>query len=522
MVIEEIRKYNKQLIAKYPWLLPRNRWTGEVVEDYDYSYTELDDMPDGWRAAFGEQMCEEIQQALNMMEPYQAADFRIVQIKEKYGCYDDETEVLTKNGWKFFKDITYNDEIATLKEDGETLIYQKPEDIICYNYQGTMYHLENRGISLRVTPNHQLYVSKGSYYYHKKNNKKRTYSYEFATPDKYFGKDKRFKKGAIWVGANPYGDTFTIPGYIRIDSKPYKREYHYPDFIVDLKCFLRFLGFYVAEGCTSIVKDNSNHIREITIAYNKFDEEELVTTLINDIGIEPKCHQPGIKHFSNCTLGYWLRDNCGHLAPNKKVPDFIKELPPELIKIFLEYLFIGDGHKNPTSNVLTTTSKQLCDDVCELLLKAGYSFRYTTRQPRTGSYIKGKHLTYEINWLKLTEIEIDNSKAKQTKSFVETYEEYNGQVYCVTVPSHILYVRRNGKGVWCGNSLRFYTNWVTDAINNVIYKYEKLSEHTCISCGAPATKMSTGWISPWCDKCASKIQEKFVPLNPDKGILDNI
>ena len=89
MVIEEIRKYNKQLIAKYPWLLPRNRWTGEVIEDYDYSYTELDDMPDGWRAAFGEQMCEEIQQELNMMEPYQAADFRIVQIKEKYGmlCY---------------------------------------------------------------------------------------------------------------------------------------------------------------------------------------------------------------------------------------------------------------------------------------------------------------------------------------------------------------------------------------------------------------------------------------------------
>lgn len=85
MVIEEIRKYNKQLIAKYPWLLPRNRWTGEVVEDYDYSYTELDDMPDGWYAAFGEQMCEEIQQALNMMEPDVAATFRIMQIKEKWG-----------------------------------------------------------------------------------------------------------------------------------------------------------------------------------------------------------------------------------------------------------------------------------------------------------------------------------------------------------------------------------------------------------------------------------------------------
>lgn len=95
MVIEEIRKYNKQLIAKYPWLLPRNRWTGEVVDNYDYSYTELDDMPDGWRAAFGEQMCEEIQQALNMMESDIADTFRIMQIKEKYGSLCFYTNWLT-------------------------------------------------------------------------------------------------------------------------------------------------------------------------------------------------------------------------------------------------------------------------------------------------------------------------------------------------------------------------------------------------------------------------------------------
>ena len=85
MTTEENREYNKQLIAKYPWLLPHNKWTGEIIEDYDYSYTELDDMPNGWRAAFGEQMCEEIQQELNMMEPYQRENFHVLQIKEKYG-----------------------------------------------------------------------------------------------------------------------------------------------------------------------------------------------------------------------------------------------------------------------------------------------------------------------------------------------------------------------------------------------------------------------------------------------------
>lgn len=95
MTHEEIIEYNKQLIAKYPWLLPYNRFTGEAPDDYDYTYTELDNMPDGWRKAFGEKMCKEIQQALNMMEKDVADTFRIVQIKEKYGSLRFYTNWLT-------------------------------------------------------------------------------------------------------------------------------------------------------------------------------------------------------------------------------------------------------------------------------------------------------------------------------------------------------------------------------------------------------------------------------------------
>ena len=87
--IKMTKEYNKQLVEKYPFLLPRNRWTGKVSKDYDYSYTELDDMPDGWRKAFGEQMCEEIKQELE--EKGLLDQYRISQIKEKYGvlCWYD-------------------------------------------------------------------------------------------------------------------------------------------------------------------------------------------------------------------------------------------------------------------------------------------------------------------------------------------------------------------------------------------------------------------------------------------------
>lgn len=76
---------NKTLCKLYPFLIPRNRWTGKIPEDYDYSYTELDAMPAGWREAFGIKLCEEIKLCLDKMKPDVAAKYMITQIKEKYG-----------------------------------------------------------------------------------------------------------------------------------------------------------------------------------------------------------------------------------------------------------------------------------------------------------------------------------------------------------------------------------------------------------------------------------------------------
>lgn len=83
------KESNQKLIERFPFLMPCNRWTGEVPEDYDYSYTELDSMPDGWRKAFGEQMCEDIREELVRAEYLD--QYRISQIKEKYGtlCWYD-------------------------------------------------------------------------------------------------------------------------------------------------------------------------------------------------------------------------------------------------------------------------------------------------------------------------------------------------------------------------------------------------------------------------------------------------
>lgn len=74
---------NKELIEKYPWLQVRNIWTGKLIEPEDYDFTWLDDLPNGWRKAFGLQMVEELDKILQK-ESYQNK-YQIIEIKEKYG-----------------------------------------------------------------------------------------------------------------------------------------------------------------------------------------------------------------------------------------------------------------------------------------------------------------------------------------------------------------------------------------------------------------------------------------------------
>lgn len=65
-------------------------------------------------------------------------------------------------------------------------------------------------------------------------------------------------------------------------------------------------------------------------------------------------------------------------------------------------------------------------------------------------------------------------------------------------------------------SLRWYDNGVPDEIwkeySDILYKYEHISLLTCVCCGAPATKISTGWISPFCDECAKKFNGGFTDI----------
>ena len=75
-------------------------------------------------------------------------------------CYDDKTEVLTRDGWRSFDKInTMNCQLATVSQAGK-IEYQLPSSVIWEPYEGEMIKFVGRSFNLLVTPNHRMYVAR--------------------------------------------------------------------------------------------------------------------------------------------------------------------------------------------------------------------------------------------------------------------------------------------------------------------------------------------------------------------------
>lgn len=446
-------------------------------------------------------LCRDIQKVLdNTPEQNLADSFIIDQVKEKFGCYDSETELLTKDGWKYFKDLTFKDEILTKNSTGE-LCYEYPLDIVSYQYSGRMYRLKTKMVDLLTTPNHQLWVAKGTYWNGRYQPPlKREFPFEFTLPSKYFGLNKCFERSGVWLGKNI--QCFSLPVYsFKVRNKLcgsfVKRKLEKK---IPMRSWLDFLGWYLAEGHAER--------SQISLAYNykSIKEKGEIRNSIQSIGFKPHDTEETFNIYS-IQLASWLSRNCGARATEKKVPDFVKQLNPGLIRILLSSLFKGDGYRAKTSEHLYTVSKKLSDDVQELILKVGYSANISQYPPRRRWYRDHEIIekkSFAISWLKNSNFHNTQEKGLAVSS-EESWTNYNGPVYCVTVSSHLLYVRRHGIPVWCGNSLRFYASGFNEEIDNLIRKAETESATTCEICGKPGDlSVSSGWYKTLCSKCRKK------------------
>lgn len=314
-------------------------------------------------------------------------------------CVDDQTELLTRRGWLKFKDANRRDDILSMNPETEELVYVKPVRKIDKRYNGRLITFSGRSIDFAVTPDHQMFVKTGTGY--------------SLRPANEILSTWTFKRDGIW--RRPEARTFELQYGGKVTRFRMDR-------------WLKFLGLFIGRGKVytrerkMYLKFSGYSSRRGTREYLRAVPLKMRYQGVQDGGIVFELRNTAV--YSYLRLFGDFRD--------RSVPPKYKRLPPHQLMILLNaYL------ANSRSRLWKTESKQLADDLQEMLFKSGNGGYMKTS-------IKKGHVIYVLSAQHLFEPRINMRNVRRRK--------YSGRVYCFTLPKfHLLYIRRNGKTMWIGN-----------------------------------------------------------------------
>jgi hypothetical protein len=401
-------------------------------------------------------------------------------------CFDDETEILTDNGWKNILNINNNDLVVSWDMGKNIAKYQNIKNIFKYDYDGKLYSYDNLVTDFKVTLNHKFPFKtlkkdfrlidvetilshkaiKKNYQLYDTNfclecgtkldksyKKKQKYFCSYGCKNKYTSQYEFYPVDVLhlnqnmnWVGREK--------NIIKIGKIKYNMDY-----------FLQFLGWFVSEGCVCEYKEKRGifewiHYR-IQISQEKSKEyiQEIQNILYN-LNLRDK-YSHGCFVFTNKVLGKYLLETCLKYARNKKVPAFIRNLSKRQINLFLDTFNKGDG--DGKREEYYTSSKQLASDLQELIIKSGNYATISHRKDRDQYLISERK--------SIREPAIYVNKIKEI--------DYKGKIWCVeTEPFHTIYIRRNNKCMWSGNSPGYRTQILGQVVDdgNSVYDIERIRE----------------------------------------------
>jgi deoxycytidine triphosphate deaminase len=356
----------------------------------------------------------------------------IVNVTPFEPCFSDDTEILSEKGWRPIRETEVGDEVLGMNLQG-CAEWQPVERKQAHFFQGDMIHFAGRNIDLLVTPEHKILIRKRIVERH---NTRGWYTdWHTTEASQIFGKyNYEMLRSVNWQGQD-------VDDHIEFGKTGLQTD-----------AFLEFLGMYLGDGSSGINKGGYR------IRLAAFKERGLAVgaDILNRLGIRYSKIDTGYSFFSKDL--YDFLHHLGH-ASEKYIPAWVKNLPPYRLEHLLYGLMNSDG--NEQTETYTTVSRQLADDVQEVIFKAGYAAVVRTAKSERvrelkGHILKSNHPVYKI---RLCRKQLDPKTYPRTHQLVP----YQGTVYDVTVPGHLIYVRRNGKPVWSGNC---WEGFVTLEISN--------------------------------------------------------
>ena len=334
------------------------------------------------------------------------------------GCYDDQTEILTDKGWTFFRNLESEDQVASL--DYNRMVMVKPLARQSYHYSGDMHAWKSTRCDLLVTPDHNMYVSErktfpGLHY--------DLFRFVKSENVKWLSRIKRNCSGSIQES-----------GTIEIPNK------------IDPVQWCKFLGLWIGDG--SVVSKEAKGYK-VDIRQIKTNNHPWIENVLNNIKVYWTKNSGDTRFQFSDREVYEYLEKLGK-QPVRRIPrDIILNGSLKMLESMIEGLVISDGTIKKGTKVIYTISRGLCDDIAECFVRLGMAVHITSRQPRTEKHKSSDGRDF---WSKsvcycVTGASVRINYALHKPEVVK----YDGMVYCVTVPSHVILVRRNDKIVWCGN-----------------------------------------------------------------------
>lgn len=350
-------------------------------------------------------------------------DFPNANVYASGHCISEDTEILTKDGWKTHDRITTDDECLTLNRQTNDLEYNKIEKIWKYDDYNEMVHINPRGTDIMVTKDHRMI---------------------------YKWKQKNGEWGN-WLETKA-SDFTNFNGQIRIPSAGPFNEGKELDVSDE---FIQLCGWIISEGCFNVSGDmiriyqSENH--------NKYNKE--IQHILKSLGYKYSLSNKKDKGHTfsiRTSKQYTVKGNtlCYSICSvdSRKIREYLtdKQIPQRFLnmsvrqmRILLDTMIKGDGStKTDKSSCYYTSDKVLADQVQELSIKCGFRSSIASH--------KGRFNSFDVNICKSTTSEFNVKQWKDKGSM--NIVEYSGIAWCVTVKNGTIVVRRNGKASIVGNS----------------------------------------------------------------------